>query len=80
MSAGEILAAITGTGGALVVLAIGCALFISGKIVSGRMYNERAAELRQALADERSRADAAVLAAQVTNQVLAALHREVTGQ
>jgi hypothetical protein len=83
----SILPAITGSGGALVVLAIGCWLLVRGTLSpkSALEYRDKQiADLRDALAlerqradTERQRADAAILAAQTTNSVLAALHREV---
>ena len=79
MSASEILAAVTGTGGALAVLLLGCWLLITGKIVPKSVVADKdrqIAQWQQAHAAERARADAAVLAVQTTNQVLYALHRE----
>jgi hypothetical protein len=80
VSGEQVLAAIEGAGGAVVALAIGCWLFLTGRLVSGRMHRERIDELKAAVAAERTRADAAVLAATTTNQVLSALHREASGQ
>lgn len=84
----EVLAAVTGAGGALVVLAIGCWLFLTGRIVSRSVVMDKdkqlaekdreIAEWKAAYAVERARSDAAILAVQGTNSVLAALHREVT--
>lgn len=92
LGAKDVLAAITGAGGALVVLAIGCWLFISGKVVSRSVHRQviadkdkqiaekgqEIAEWKAAYTVERARSDAAILAVQGTNSVLAALHREVT--
>lgn len=84
----EVLAAVTGAGGALVVLAIGCWLFLTGRIVSRAVVMDKdkqlaekdreIAEWKAAYTVERARSDAAILAVQGTNSVLAALHREVT--
>lgn len=83
----SILPAITGSSGALVVLAVGCYLLIRGRIIPKSVLDYRdkqIADLEAALAlerqradTERQRADTAILAAQTTNSVLAALHREV---
>lgn len=84
----EVLAAVTGAGGALVVLAIGCWLFLTGRIVSRAVVSDKdkhlaekdreIAEWKAAYTVERARSDAAILAVQGTNSVLAALHKEVT--
>ena len=81
MSPEAVLGALTGTGGALAVLLYGCWLFITGKIVPRTTMDAAVAERdrqialwQQAHAAERARADSATLAAQTTNQVLAALH------
>ena len=84
----DIFPLITGTGGALVVLAVGCWMFATQRIAprNALTYRERQIahrdkqidDLRQALAAERLRGDTAVLAAQTTNSVLAALHKGVT--
>ena len=90
MSPNEILPAITGAGGALIVLACWVSILLSGKQVSKAVMDAAIALLKsavderdkqitfwqQAHAAERARADAAVLAAQTTNNVLTALHRE----
>jgi len=72
------------TGGAVAVLVLGIWLLITGKVVPKATMDAAVAERdrqialwQQAHAAERTRADAAVLAAQAANQVLAALHREV---
>lgn len=85
----EVLAAVTGAGGALVVLAIGCWLFLTGRIVSRSVVADKdkylaekdreIAEWKAAYTVERARSDAAILAVQGTNSVLSALHREVRG-
>ena len=87
MSPSEILAAVTGTGGALAVLLVVWWTFLTGRAIPGVSHREVVADkdrqisaLTQALAAERTRADAGVLAAMTTNQVLSALHREVTGR
>ena len=80
MGASDILPYITGTGGALIVLLAGCWLFVSGKIYPAKVLEDKdrqIADLRQAIANERLRAETAVLAAQTTNAVLTALHQEV---
>lgn len=84
----DVFPLITGGGGALVVLAIGCWMFATQRIAprNALRYREQQiehrdnqiAELRQALANERLRAETAVLAAQTTNSVLAALQKGVT--
>jgi hypothetical protein len=87
----HVLAAITGAGGALVVLAIGCWLFIAGRVVPRATLRSAIADKDKQLAEkdreiaewkaaytvERTRSDTAVLAAQGNYQVLAALHKEV---
>jgi hypothetical protein len=83
---GEVFPWIEGAGGALVVLAYGVWLFIRRKIVPASVMDAAIAERdkqiafwQQAHAAERQRADAAVLAAQTTNTVLAALHAKAGG-
>jgi len=83
MSPAGILAAVSGTSGALAILLLGLWLFITGKIVPGTTMDAAVAERdrqialwQQAHAAERARADAAVLAAQTSNQILAALHQQ----
>lgn len=89
----EVLAAITGAGGALVVLAIFCWLFITGRILPRSAHraaiadkdtsiaekDREIAEWKAAYTVERARSDAAILATQGSYQVLAALHKEVSG-
>jgi hypothetical protein len=77
----SVLPIITGAGGALVVLAIGLYLFISGKLMPTGMHKEIVSDkekqielLSAAYERERARADSAVLAAQTTRDVLQALH------
>lgn len=85
MSVNEILPAITGAGGALVALAIATWALATGRVVARSMHdqivadkNQRIAELLAANAAERQRADISTTAAQTTNQILTALHAEVT--
>jgi hypothetical protein len=79
----EYLPLITGSGGALVVLAIGIYLFLTGKLHSQAEFSKLEAEngqlrtennqYRFALDTERKTVDAAVSAGQVTNQLITAL-------
>jgi hypothetical protein len=87
MEPSQILAAITGAGGALVVLGVGFWLMINGKLHTNSAMQAKDREIaerdrqivewRSAWIAERLRADNAVLGLQTTNAVLSALHREV---
>lgn len=74
---------ITGSGGALAVLAIGLWLFLTGRLHSDREYTTKEAEntelrrennqLRDALETERKTTNELTAAGQVTNQLITAL-------
>lgn len=81
---------ITGSGGALVVMAIGLYLFLGGKLHSDREYGKleqendqlraEAAQLRVALDTERRTVNETASAGQVTNQLITALTTIAAGQ
>lgn len=84
VSLSDVFPFVTGAGGALVVLLIAAWMFVRGTIISQPVHdrivedkNRQISDLAQALTRERERADAAVLAAQTTKDILQALHREV---
>lgn len=86
MDPSQLIPYVTGAGGALVVLLMLATLMITGRLIPAATHDDIVAgkdkqisDLTQAVKDERARADAAILAAQTTNAVLGALHREVTG-
>lgn len=77
---------ITGAGGALVVLVVAVTLLLAGRVMPRSTHDEIVALKDKQIADlaaardrERDRADAAVLAAQATKDVLLALHKEAGG-
>lgn len=79
---------ITGSGGALVVLALGLYLFIAGKIHSDRDYSKLEADndglravndrLQEALTLERQRSNDATQAGEVTNKLIGGLVKLAT--
>lgn len=93
MTTQDIFSAVAGPAGALVVLLWIAWLYGTDRICSAKARNRELADKdgqlaakdreiadwKAAWASERARADAGVLAAQTANQVLSALHREVTG-
>ena len=76
MAAKDLLPWITGGGGAIVVLAIVCYLFFTGKLHSDSEFSkmeQENASLRAALDDERKAVDGTIGTAAVTNQLISAL-------
>lgn len=81
---------ITGSSGAIVVLAIGLYLFLTGKLHSHSEFQKQEAEndqlraenvqLRLALDTERRTLNESASAGQVTNQLIAALTAVATGR
>lgn len=72
---------ITGSGGALVVMAIGFYLFLSGLIVPKSTLDEmreQRDEWRRTAELERARGDAGVAAGQVVKDVMTSLRKELT--
>jgi len=73
---GSILPLITGSAGAVVVLALGCWLFLSGKLHSEAEFSKLAREnddLKGALESERKAVDEAARTGTITNQLISAL-------
>jgi hypothetical protein len=82
---------LTGGGGAVAALLLGYALLLSGHLTTGRAHREvmrgldmlvrdkdhQIDTLTMALARERERGDAAILAAQVTREVVAGIRKAV---
>lgn len=90
----DIIAAVSGPAGALAVLVIIWWLQVTGRVIPGGLHKQITADKDQQIAQwkaaydaerqahdlERARSDAALLAAQTTNTVLQALHREAVRQ
>ena len=77
----SLLPYITGSGGAISVLAIVCWLFFAGQLHSDKEFSKLEQEntsLRAALDDERKAVDGAVGTAAVTNQLIGALVKVAT--
>lgn len=77
----DLLPWITGSGGALAVLAIVCWLFYSGQLHSDKEFSKLEQEnssLKAALDDERKAVDGTVGTAAVTNQLISALVKVAT--
>ena len=81
LTASEVITLVTGSSGAIVLLLGLFWMFTTGRIVPRWVLDDRDRQItdwKKAHDAERQRADAAITALQATNQVLAALHREVT--
>jgi hypothetical protein len=83
MSLTDLLPLITGAGGGFVALIIGIYLLSTGKYIPEKTHDtivadkdKQITDLNQAVLRERERAEAAVIAAQTTRDLLQALHRE----
>lgn len=83
MSFADFFPYVTGAGGALATMLFGLWLFLTGRIIPKTTHDSivvgkdrQISDLTEAVRTERQRADAAVLAAQTTRDVLQALHRE----
>lgn len=80
LTASEVITLVTGSSGAIVLLLGLFWMFTTGRIVPRWVLDDRdrqIADWKKAHEAERQRADSAITALQATNQVLAALHREV---
>lgn len=87
MPIADVLPYLTGAGGAIAALTLGIYLLISGRLVPRGLHDEIVGQKDRQITDltiardkERERADAAVLAAQTTRDVLVALHKEASAR
>lgn len=83
MTLADLIPLVTGAGGALVILVVAAWMFVTGKIIPKPVHDKitddkdkQIADLIQAVARERQRADAAVIAAEATRDLVQALHSE----